>query len=127
VTFPTPAPSVPVIVGPVIRTQHIGAELAIDLGEFVLVASVTAPDAWHEVREQRCTCKGFGYRGHCRHLAVAVQAQMAGVETATPVETEVKGFATPRVSAYHIPFDDDDDYYSADRIAARRARAEGGQ
>jgi uncharacterized Zn finger protein len=38
-----------------------------------LVASVSAPGGWHRVAYGQCDCKGYQYRGHCRHLvAVAV-------------------------------------------------------
>lgn len=83
--FPAHTPSVsPTAVGPVIKTLHIGNELAIDLGDSVLVASCSAPDSWHEIRDGRCTCKGFAFRNTCRHLAVADQARMMGIEE-TPI------------------------------------------
>lgn len=85
-TYPAATPSLsPIAVGPVVKTLHIGLDLAIDLGFAVLVSSSTEVDSWYEVREQTCGCKSFAYRGHCRHLGVAIQAQMMGIETATPV------------------------------------------
>jgi len=66
------APSVP---APLVRTQHIGDESAIDLGELVLVASKTTPGAWYQVQNGTCSCKGFQYRSTCRHLEVAEQAR----------------------------------------------------
>jgi hypothetical protein len=58
----------------VIKQQEIDGEQALNLGFAVLVASKSEPGAWYEVRDGRCTCKGYQYRGKCRHLAVAAQA-----------------------------------------------------
>jgi hypothetical protein len=59
----------------VIKSQHIGDEEAIDLGYAVLIASKSEPGAWYAVQDGACQCKGYQYRGTCRHLAVARQAQ----------------------------------------------------
>lgn len=71
-----------------ITERQIGTERAIDLGFAVLVASKSEPGAWHQVGTATCDCKGFQHRRTCRHLAVAEQAQMAGIEDAQPVRPE---------------------------------------
>lgn len=35
------------------------------------VASASAPGTYYEIREGSCTCEGFRWRGHCRHLTEA--------------------------------------------------------
>ena len=55
----------------VIHERTVGTERTIDLGYATLVASASEPGSWHEVRDGRCTCPGFAYRGRCRHLEAA--------------------------------------------------------
>ncbi len=88
-TFPTSAPSVPI--GPVVKTVHIGSDQAIDCGDYVLVASSSEPDSWHVVTTAppSCTCASFLHRSVCRHLTIAMEAQMRGIEDAIPVESRV--------------------------------------
>lgn len=52
-----------------------------DTGEYITVhvLSQTEPNTYHEVividpedpSQSVCTCKGFAFRGHCRHIDVA--------------------------------------------------------
>lgn len=37
-------------------------------GNGALVASKSEPNAWHVVKSGHCDCKGYAYRGHCRHV-----------------------------------------------------------
>lgn len=129
-SFPTPSTSV----GPVIKTQHVGSDLVIDLGLTCLVASASCPDSWHEVvtTPAHCTCAAWAFRGKCRHHAAAVQVQMSGIETASPIVAPPA--AVPADGADAFPFtvpsgkgslalgslDDDADYYSAEAIKERR-------
>jgi len=39
-----------------------------------LVSSKSQPGGWHIVKDGACDCKGFEYRGKCRHLAAVEQA-----------------------------------------------------
>jgi hypothetical protein len=65
-----------------VRTLAIDGESAIPVGELVLVAAKSEPGTWYAVEAGRCSCKGFTYRGACRHLAIAVEARMlAGFAT----------------------------------------------
>lgn len=68
-----------------IRTQNLNGEQAIYLGPAALVAAKSAPGSWYVVEDGRCTCPGFEHRGHCRHLAVAAEAERLDRETATAV------------------------------------------
>jgi len=43
-------------------------------GNGALVASKSEPGGWHVVKAGACDCLGFQFRGHCRHIAAAVQA-----------------------------------------------------
>ncbi len=47
-------------------------------GTAYLVRSHSEPDAWHECSRLTCDCKGYQYRGHCRHIA-AVRAYLLRV------------------------------------------------
>lgn len=61
-----------------LETIHVGADQAIDLGYAVLVRSRSEADTWHVVtpNPSHCTCRGFHYRDHCAHLAIALEAQL---------------------------------------------------
>lgn len=52
------------------------AERAIDLGYAVLVASSSTPLVWYSVQGGACTCKGYEFRSHCRHLEIARRSRM---------------------------------------------------
>ena len=66
----------------VISEQAIGGERALNLGYAVLVAS-QSENGWHEVRDGRCTCAGFQYRGRCRAIAAGAAQQPAEPELPT--------------------------------------------
>jgi len=69
-----------------LKTQTIAtSEQAIFIGPATLVASKSAPGEWNVVEGGRCSCKGFQYRGTCRHLAVAAQAAENDRLSAAPV------------------------------------------
>ena len=40
-----------------------------------LVASQSQPGGWHVVRDGQCDCRGFQYRGRCRHVTAVAAAQ----------------------------------------------------
>jgi hypothetical protein len=70
----------------VIRQQQIDGETVLYLGPAALVASKSEPGAWYSVEDGKCSCKGFQYRGACRHLAVAALAAELDRGHAVPVE-----------------------------------------
>jgi hypothetical protein len=48
-----------------------------------LVSSKSQPGGWHVVKGGRCDCRGYAYRGSCRHLtAVAELASRQAVAIA---------------------------------------------
>lgn len=51
-----------------LAVREVAGEQVLDLGELVLVASKSEANVWHEVQGGRCDCKGYQYRGRCRHL-----------------------------------------------------------
>jgi len=61
--------------------QTINGERVLVLADVTLVASCSEPGTWHHVQGGRCDCKGFTYRGKCRHLGVADEAYHAVVRT----------------------------------------------
>ena len=63
----------------------------------VLVPSASVPGKYHLVTRATCDCKGFSYRGDCRHLR-AVQAE-ALAKQAEPGRAACAGCA--RTSVYH--------------------------
>jgi hypothetical protein len=56
-------------------TQHIATPHR--YGEGWLIPSRSRPGVAYYINADvtRCTCKGFAYRRHCAHLAVALAAQ----------------------------------------------------
>lgn len=74
---PQPAPWSP-LHGGLVSTLTIPyrgrQEHAIVVMGSVLVESSEVPGTWHEVLDSDgygCSCRGYGYRGVCRHVAIA--------------------------------------------------------
>lgn len=64
-------------------TILVDGELTIPLVGQTLVASASTPNAWHVVTHNACDCPSFTFRGTCRHLGLATEAQrMARILTA---------------------------------------------
>ncbi len=61
-----------------VTTEIVTGETVIKLADRVLVASKSEPGKWYEVVAGACDCKGYQYRGICRHVE-AVKA------TETPI------------------------------------------
>jgi hypothetical protein len=54
-------------------TVH-GEQVIIGGSRAALVASRSQPGHWHIVRDDRCDCLGYTYRGNCRHLRLVALA-----------------------------------------------------
>jgi hypothetical protein len=63
-----------------VKQIEVNGEKIIAGGNGALVASKSEPGGWHVVQRGRCDCKGYQYRGQCRHL-VALKTWL----TPTPV------------------------------------------
>ncbi len=57
-----------------VKQIEVNGDQVIVGGNGALVASKSEPGNWHIVRNGACDCRGFEFRGHCRHIAAAVQA-----------------------------------------------------
>jgi hypothetical protein len=74
-----------------LKELEVAGERFVKLGEgALLVASKSEPGTWHHLTGQTCDCKGFQYRGHCRHIAAALE-----LEAATTTDTTVTVEITP--------------------------------
>lgn len=58
-----------------VRQVTIGRDQVILGRDGALVASQSQPGFWHVIRNGRCDCTGFAYRGRCRHLSAVAQAR----------------------------------------------------
>jgi SWIM zinc finger len=56
-----------------VKQLEVNGDQVIIGGNGALVASQSEPGNWHIVRNSACDCKGYQYRGYCRHIA-AVKA-----------------------------------------------------
>lgn len=50
------------------------------IGPAAVVASKSNPGTYHVIYNGRCDCKGFEYRGRCRHLTTVTTLQAAANE-----------------------------------------------
>lgn len=51
-----------------VKQVEVNGEQVILGANGALVKSKSQPGAWYVVRAGCCQCKGFAYRGHCRHV-----------------------------------------------------------
>jgi hypothetical protein len=58
-----------------LKETEVAGERFMTLGATLLVASKSEPGTWHRIDGATCDCKGFQYRGHCRHVAAALQLE----------------------------------------------------
>jgi hypothetical protein len=56
-----------------LKETEIAGERFVNLGDVLLVASKSEPGTWHRIDGATCDCKGFQYRGACRHVVAAAQ------------------------------------------------------
>lgn len=58
------------------------------------VPSASRPGLYHEVQLEpvvRCTCEGFYFRGHCRHIRIALARREAASRDAARAYYEIFG------------------------------------
>jgi len=84
-----------------IPTYTIDGDTAIYLGPAVLVSSKSEPGRWYSVQDGACHCKGYFYRGTCRHLSVAAKAvELDRASASTELSAaEVAAFSGPSLRA----------------------------
>lgn len=56
-----------------VKQIEVSGEQIIVGGNGYLVASESQPGAWHVVKASKCDCRGFEFRGRCRHLAAIAE------------------------------------------------------
>lgn len=81
----------PIIPDIAIPTRIIGEDATIYLSDSeILVSSKSEPNRWRivDLTQHTCTCKGFHYRGCCRHIAAAKVAAEIERREAVPVLPE---------------------------------------
>lgn len=65
--------SLPTTQHSMVREEEAGGERFMRLGSALLVASKSEAGIWHRIEGGRCDCRGFQYRGACRHLVAAAR------------------------------------------------------
>lgn len=63
-----------------VREVEIAGERFMRMADALLVASKSQPGEWYRIENATCTCKGFQYRGACRHLVAAAQIADVTIE-----------------------------------------------
>lgn len=78
----------------ILKQTEIAGETFIRMGETLLVASKSEPGVWHHIADAHCDCKGYQYRGHCRHIAASLELEASTTtDTVTVVRTDRFGGA----------------------------------
>lgn len=74
----------------------------------VYVASKSVKGLWHTVRQGRCDCPGYGHRGTCRHVELAIGILGEQAQAQQPPKAEPQAVAEPFVSTMTaIPLPED--------------------
>lgn len=64
-----------------------GGEVFMTLGSTLLVKSKSVADHWYRIEDARCSCKGFEFRGVCRHITASLELEAETVaDTSVVVE-----------------------------------------
>lgn len=56
------------------------------IGPTAVVASKSQPGEYHTIYNGECTCKGYQYRGRCRHLTAVAELKAAADAVAAKAE-----------------------------------------
>jgi hypothetical protein len=97
-----------------VNTIQVGTDQVILGGNGALVSSRSVPGSWHLVKGGQCDCKGFEFRGKCRHVAAVVDARAQRQVCTSPVfDLAARTLAGPRytptpASAFDRVYDDAD-------------------
>lgn len=87
--------SLPIAKHSMVREESAGGERFVRVGATLLVASKSEAGTWHRIEDGRCDCRGFQYRGACRHLVAA-----ARLESPEPTSIDPEWEAWLAVNAY---------------------------
>lgn len=93
-----------------VKTVAVGTDQVIAGGNGALVSSKSEPGAWHIVKNGVCDCKGYQYRGRCRHLDAARQADAEARESRLAVVI-AKANATERAARLAASLDELQDLF----------------
>lgn len=70
----------------ILKEVEVAGERFVRVGDNLLVASKSEPGTWHHLVGETCDCKGFQFRGHCRHISARLELEASTTTDTVTVE-----------------------------------------